>query len=74
MGPDKERRSGCVDGGTVWGVELDTKSAEDLVSFPLDEIWAFGVGEIGAGDVTDLFPEFPGAVGRPFPRAATRFP
>ena len=61
-------------GGMEWEEESDTRGAEDLVSFPSAEFWAFGAVEIGAGDVTDLCPEFPGAVGRPFPRAATRFP
>lgn len=73
MGPDKERRWRGTDEGMVWEVESDIRRAEDLVS-SLAEIWAFGVVEIGAGDVTDLCPEFPGAVGRPFPRTATRFP
>jgi hypothetical protein len=72
MGPDKERRSRGVDEGMVGEVESDIRRAEDSVS-SLAEIWAFGVVE-SAGDVTDLCPEFTGAVGRPFPRTATRFP
>ena len=46
----------------MWEVKSDTRGAEDLVSFPSAEFWTFKVVMIGAGDVTDLCPEFPRAV------------
>jgi hypothetical protein len=55
-------------------VELGVKFAADLAGFPSGEVRELGETKGVAGDETALWPEFPGAVGRPFPRAATLFP
>ena len=55
-------------------IGLGVKFVTDLAAFPSGEVRELGEIEGIAGDVTALWLEFPGAVGRPFPRAATLFP
>ncbi len=73
MGSEELLREGGVeeDGELI---ELGVKCAANVAAFLSGEVREVIETEGIAGDVTTLCPEFPGAVGRPFPRAATRFP
>ena len=56
------------------GLGVNCADAADLLVLSSGESREVGEVDGAAGDVTALWPTFPGAVGRPFPRAATLFP
>lgn len=55
-------------------IGLGVNCAADLLVSSPGEFREGGEVDGAAGDVTALWPVFPGAVGRPFPRAVTLFP
>jgi hypothetical protein len=57
-----------------WLIRLGATFAVGIAAFASGEVRLLVAAKLIEGDVTARFPEFPGAVGRPFPRAATLFP
>jgi hypothetical protein len=72
--PDELRREGGVDGETEWLIGLVIKYGVVGTAAFLSGVRQLAAANTVGGDVTALFPELPGAVGRPLPRAATLFP
>jgi hypothetical protein len=72
--PEELRREGGVDKEMEWVLRLGAKFVVGIAAFPSGEVRILAEAKLIGGDVTARLPEFPGAVGRPFPRAATLFP
>jgi len=65
---------GGVEGQAESQIGLGVNCAADLLVLSSGESREVGEVDGAAGEVTALWQVFPGAVGRPFPRAATLFP
>ena len=65
---------GDVEGQAESQIGSGVNCAADLLVSSPGEFREVGEVDGAAGDVTALWQAFPGAVGRPFPRAATLFP
>jgi hypothetical protein len=71
---EESRREGGNEGEGESLIGLGVGCAVDLLALSSGESRELGEVNGAAGDVTALWQEFSGAVGRPFPRAATLFP
>ena len=71
---EESRREGGVEGEGESPIGLSVSCAVDLLALSSGESRELMEVSGAAGDVTALWQEFSGAVGRPFPRAATLFP
>jgi len=71
---EESSREGGAEGETTSPIESGVNSAVASLTLSSGEFRELGEVTSVAGEVAALWGEFPGAVGRPFPRAATLFP